>query len=205
MNANTEIDLETLEAAIAADIRAQFPDLKTVEFYREDRTELPVPAVLLELTEWEYDEERDPGTEQLAVLAHFEAEVIIGFRKVHQRLAKAEIRRLVGALGAFMYNRRWNKPGAGLNGDGDPIKLPTGPVQIVGAYPDEFQGMDTGKRGDTLDRYEVWRLAWQQKVHLGKSVWNSAGFTPTALYSRETIQPFPPGPVELYEEGVQNE
>lgn len=199
MNANTEIDLEVLEAAIAADIKAQFPDLRTVEFYRDDRKTIPVPAVLLELVEWEADEENDPGTEQLAVLANFEAEIIIGFRGTPQRKAKAAIRALASAIGAWMHNRRWNDP----NNPGK--KLPTGPVQIVGAYPDDFAGMGAGQRDTGLDKFETWRVTWQQKVHLGQSVWKDTGTTPVMLFTRETVLPFPPGDIEPYEQASQNE
>lgn len=206
MNANTEVDYELLEAAIVADIRAEFPDLQTVEFYREDRKGLPKPAVLLEMTEWEADEDNDPGTEQLAILAHFEAEIIISFRAVDGRKAKAEVRRLANALGAWMHNRRWNRPGfTGEPGTTGSV-LPTGPVQVVGAYPDDFQNMEPGKKGDALDKYEVWRLTWQQKIHLGKSVWNWIGTTPQAIFGRGAPQGFPlPDEFEQYAEGLQGE
>lgn len=180
----TDIDFSELETAIVRDIKAAFPALATVEFYREDRTELPLPAVLLELVEWERDGDKDPGTEQLPIIANFEAEIIIGFRRVEGRKAKAEVRRLVNALAAWMHNRRWRYPDGRLNDSGKPKTMPTGPVMVVGAYPDDFQGMETGRKGDKLDKYEVWRLPWQQSVNLGETVWTNDGVTPTTpLYS----------------------
>ena len=74
-NAYTEVSLAALHQAIAADITAAFPQLVTVEFYRETeddgRTLPPMPACLLELTEFEAAPDLDPGTEQLAVTARF--------------------------------------------------------------------------------------------------------------------------------------
>ncbi len=182
--ANTEIDFSELEEAIVRDIKAAFPGLATVEFYREDRTELPLPAVLLEMVEWERDEDRDPGTEQLPIIANFEAEIIVSFRRVEGRKAKAEVRRLANALAAWMHNRRWTYPDGRLNDSGKPKTMPTGPVMVSGAYPDDFQGLENGRKGEKLDKYEVWRLPWQQSVHLGKTVWTNDGETPgEPLYS----------------------
>lgn len=205
MNANTEVDLDTLESAIVADIKAQFPSLATVEFYRQDRLEVPTPAVLLEMVDWELSEDHNPGTEQLPVIAHFEAQIIIGFRNLPERKAKSEICRLASALGAFIHNRRWNTPGFTGEPGTKGSKLPTGPVQVVGAYPDDFQGLEPAKKDTKLDRFEIWRLAWQQQIDLGQSVWNWVGETPTAVFVRETIQPFDPGPIEPFATGVQGE
>lgn len=171
-NANTEIDLGELHQAIENAIRAQFPDLKLVAFYREDdeRAELrrdDLPACLLELSEMEPTPEVDPGTEQLAVSARFEARLIIGFRTPR---AKLEIRKLAAALAVFLRLKRWPHPT-------EPGKtVPTGPAEVVAIMPDEFS--------PELDRYEVWRVEWTQTLHLGTSVWKDDGVTPgTPLYS----------------------
>jgi hypothetical protein len=179
MNANTEIDLDVLHAAIVADIKAKFPDLKTVEFYRgegndhDDRKTLPVPACLLNLSELEASEEDDPGTEQLAVIAHFEAELIIRFTTPN---AKRSVRKLAAAFAAWLNKRRWDNPA------GTTPKLPTGPVMVVGAYQDDFSSLMQGQREKPLDQYEIWKVEWRQKVHLGESVWNDEGTTPTTVY-----------------------
>lgn len=175
MNANTVIDLSVLHSAIVADIEAQFPDLVTVEFYRAEegqgedaRKTLPVPACLLELSEMPADPDRDPGTEQLAVTATFEARLIIDSLKTQN--AKLSVRVLAAAFSAWLRLRRWNNPAV-------PGKcLPTGPAYVIGAYPDDFS--------PELDRYEVWRVEWQQELHLGDTVWKDEGVTPDKpLYS----------------------
>lgn len=170
MNANTNLDLAVLHDSIVADIKAQFPDLVTVEFYRAEegqgedaRKTLPVPACLLELSEMPADPDRDPGTEQLAVTATFEARLIIDSLKTHN--AKLSVRILAAAFSAWLRLRRWDN--AALPGK----KLPTGPAYVMGAYPDDFS--------PELDRYEVWRVEWQQEIHLGSTVWTDEGETPS--------------------------
>lgn len=158
MDINTEVDLTALHATITNAIAVRFPALATVEFYREDRDELPVPACILDLCEFEGAPEDDPGTGQLAVMARFEAEFIIGFRTPE---AKMSLRLLVAAFSAFLHEKRW--PG-GL----------TGPARDIHAYKDDFK--------PALDQYEVWCVEWRQIVHLGESVWSGAGVTPTTVY-----------------------
>lgn len=177
MNANTEVDLAELHDAIVADIKAAFPNLVTVEFYREDRKVLPKPACLLELSELEAIPDDDPGTEQLAVMAKFEAELVIGFRTPE---AKRSIRLLAASLAAWLRMRRWT------NYSGTTPKLPTGEAQVIGAYQDDFSmiGRDSDKG---LEQYEVWRVEWQQRIHLGKTVWTDEGTVPTEVFVQDHI------------------
>ncbi|BAO20610.1 hypothetical protein [Pseudomonas phage PPpW-3] len=172
-NANTEVDLGVLHAAIVADIKDAFPGLETVEFYREDdRKTLPKPACLLELSDLEPIPDDDPGTEQLAVMAKFEAELVIGFRTPE---AKLSIRLLAASFGAWLRMRRWT------NYSGTTPKLPTGEAQVIGIYQDDFNiyGRDSDKG---LSQYEVWKVEWQQRIHLGKTVWTDEGVTPAEVY-----------------------
>ena len=186
MNANTEVDLGVLHDAIVADIKAKFPQLVTVEFYREDRKELPKPACLLELTELEALPDEDPGTEQLAVMAKFEAELVIGFRTPK---AKQSIRLLAAALAAWLRKRRWNNP------TGETPKLPTGECQVIGAYQDDFSVMGQ-QRDQDLPQLEVWRVEWQQIVHLGATVWTEDGVAPSSVFVRDSVNGQPDGDYE---------
>jgi hypothetical protein len=153
---NTEIDINVLHQAIVDAIAAEFPDLETVEDHTEARQQLRLPAVLIELTALEPAPDIDPGTEQLAVLARYDAHVIIGFKTPQ---AKREIRRLTSALAAFIHGKRWGQPVA--------------PAEIVDIVPDDFN--------PALDRYECWLISWQQAVHLGASVWNNDGTLPVVV------------------------
>lgn len=164
-DALTELDLGDLHDAIVAGISAQFPALQTVEFYREEddrKTPASMPACLLELTEFEKaGADPDPGTGQLAVMARFEARLIIGFRTPN---AKREIRKLACAFASFVHLRRWEG-------------VVTGPGEVVGIYHDDFS--------PELDQYEVWRVEWAHVIHLGESVWKPDGsVAPTNVTAR---------------------
>lgn len=160
MGPDTEIDLSELHQAIIDRIAAQFPDVQTVTDYREeDRTRMPLPAILVELTDFEAVPDQDPGTGQLAMLARWEARIIIGWRTA---AAQREVRKLAAALGAFAHLNRWGKP--------------VEAAEVLTMTPDAFD--------PALDQFVVWRVEWAQIVHLGESVWKNDGTIPVdVLYS----------------------
>jgi len=159
-NANTVTTLEAVHEGIVAAIKAQFSTLKTVEAYRLDRKNLPVPACLVELTELDGAMEIDPGTEQLAVNARFEARFVIGFRQGANN-PKLEVRKLAAAFAAFARLNRWG--------------CPIGPADVIGCYQDDFD--------PELDQFECWRVEWQQVIHLGDTIWKDDGEVPTPFFS----------------------
>lgn len=159
-NANTVTTLDAVHAGIVSAIREQFPNLKTVEAYRLDRKNLPVPACLIEMTEMDAALEIDPGTEQLAITARFEARFVIGFRQGANN-PKLEVRKLAAAFAAFARLKRWG--------------CPIGPAEVIGAYQDDFD--------PELDQFECWRVEWQQVIHLGDTVWKDEGEVPTPFFS----------------------
>lgn len=153
---STEVDLDTLHQAVIDAVAAQFPAVQTVEDYREDRKRLPLPAILIELDDFEAAPDEDPGTEQLAARCRFVARIVIGFRTAN---AEREIRKLAAALAAFVHLNRW----------GQPVE----PAQVLTAAPDDFD--------PDLDQFVVWSVEWQQIVHLGVSVWTNEGEIPTEV------------------------
>lgn len=158
-NVSTNIDLDVVHQSIVNALSLQFPDMATVEDYRENRGALPLPAILLELEDMEAAPDDDPGTEQLAVWARWSARIIIGFRTAN---AEREIRKLAGALGVFVHQNRFGQP--------------IGPAEVTMITPDDMD--------PDLDQYVVWRVEWQQIVHLGEGVWVNDGTIPTeVLYS----------------------
>lgn len=184
MNIDTRIDLNILHAQIVADIRAQFPMLATVEFYRPERTQLAIPACLLSMTELEAAEDEDPGTEQIAVYAHFDAQLIVSFKQLN---AKNSIRNLAGAMLAFLRKRKWSDPA------NPGKKLPTGECLPVGAYEDDFASMMAGQRDTPLDQFEIFRVEWRQLIHLGETVWTDEGVTPSIVNVRGSVNTVPDG------------
>jgi len=159
-NANTAVTLDQVHAGIINRTKAKFPTLATVESYRLDRKNLTVPACLIELTEMTCPVDPDPGTEQLAVMARFEAMFIMSFKQGTAN-PKLEIRKLAAAFAAFARLQRWG--------------CPIGPANVLGAYPDDFN--------PELDQFEVWRVEWEQIIHLGESIWEAPpDWIPTEVY-----------------------
>lgn len=156
MNANTNIDLDEIHDSIVDSLSTQFPDLETVEAYREDRKRLPLPACLVELVDMDPSPDDDPGTEQLAVHAKFEAQIIVGFRVQN---AKKAIRKLIGSLAVFIHQNRFGQP--------------IGAAEVLSISPDNFS--------PELDQYEIWRVEWQHLIHLGETVWTNDGTVPTMI------------------------
>jgi len=142
--ANTEIgSIEQVFAAIESAIKARFPEFKCVEFHRQDRAASPLPACLLELSEFTGANDIDPGTGQQAVNARFEARIQISFRKKNPQI---EIRDLATRFAAFV---RLNRFGCRI-----------GPAQLIGGWPDDYEPKQ--------DNIEAWRIEWEQAVHLGE-------------------------------------
>lgn len=159
-------DLAALHVAIATQSAAAFPGV-WFEFYREDRDKLPAmgsegqptACCMLELVELD-PVDADPGTEQIDLLARFEAQFIVGFRTPN---AKVAIRALAGSYAAYLRKRsRWPE-------------VVNGPIKNVRCFKDDFS--------PELDQYEIWTVEWTQVVRLGEGVWKNTGTTPDALYS----------------------
>lgn len=148
------VDLDALHTAICARIKAEIPDFVTVEAYREDRKNLPVPACLIDLIEMEPDPDADPGTSQLSVIGRFEALIIIGRRDPKKEMA---VRRLAARVALLTRTERWGqRVGAGYP---------------IACEPDAFS--------PELDQFAVWRVEWAQPFEIGASIWNNDGALPT--------------------------
>ncbi|MGS4948068.1 hypothetical protein ACVDG3_21595 [Meridianimarinicoccus sp. RP-17] len=158
MSVDTGLDIDGIHDALIAGARAQFPDLRTVSDYHDERKTLETPAVLFELVAFEGDEDADPGTEQLAMVARFEARVVLGFRTP---LVEREVRKLAAALALWIRGNRFGQP--------------IDPAEILAVEPDPFD--------PDLDQFAVWSVEWRHQVHLGTSVWINDGVVPTALFS----------------------
>lgn len=151
---NTALDLDLFFDAICASIAAAFPSLGVVEAFRGNRRDLPVPACLIDLIELEPAD--NPGTEQLAAIAHIEASVIVGFRALD---AKRQVAKLAAAIAHHAQGQRWG--------------LPIEPATITAIAPSDFD--------PELDRFEVWSVEWSQTIHIGESIWNNDGTRPAEV------------------------
>lgn len=158
---DTALDFDLMHAQIVAQMQAQFPAFKTVEFYRDDEAEgVPTPAILLEISEGEPEPSEDAGTGQLPICLRFEARIIMGVRTPE---VKKAVRKAALALSAWLYDRSW---GNGVN---------AAPCQVIACGSDEFD--------PRLDKWAVWRVEWRQFVFLGDSVWVNDGSIPESYFS----------------------
>lgn len=160
-DANTEVTFEAMETAIAAQLAAQFPAFKTVEFYRDDEDQdIPTPALLLETVEFEPAPESDAGTGQWPARMRVEARVIMTKRGAATR---REVRKAALALATFVHLKRW----AGVFAD---------PCAVIACGPDEF--------APNVERFSVWSVEWVQLAFFGESVWlNEGGVVPESFFS----------------------
>ena len=151
-NANLEVTLDSLHDAIRAQVAAQFPSFRTVEFYRDDEDmEFPVPACIMEMSEAEPNPDGNAGTEQFPCLLRFEARIIMQHRDASTPLS---IRKAATALAAWLDRRRFTG-------------IQTDPCQVIAVEPDAFT---TEQKGFT-----VWRVEWVMPSHLGENVWLDEG------------------------------
>lgn len=168
-----QTDLAVFFDAIVTDIKARFPSMVNVEFFPDEpeaNTRMPVPAILIDVSEMEADSESDPGTEQLAVRMSFSAFVIIS--GLQDGNTKLQIRLLAASLVSWLNMRLWRDP-SDPGTDDDPNYLASDPARPIGAYRDDFD--------PRLDQYEVWRVDWEQVLYLGQSAFDTA-FLPTTVW-----------------------
>lgn len=140
---------------IASSIRTALPVFSLVEEYSEQKKRFITPAVFLEVSS--LDREDDPGTGEVAMSVRVDCYVVVSF-KTHK--AKAVVRDLSSDLAVHLHGNRFG--------------MPVAPSQLIGCYPDGF--------GDDQEQFETWRVEFDQVVHLGQNVWDEEGILPVEVY-----------------------
>lgn len=162
------VDFDQLHDVIEEKLRAQFPVFKLVQFYRDEEerkapTAKELPALFLELTSFEIDDQGDMGTEQLPLIARFEARIIDTF---NQRRAKINVRKLAAGVALYIFqNKHFTQLG----------KYGVGVSSVEDISEDAFF--------PELDRFEVWRVDFSTQIVVGENVWAESGVTPTPVFS----------------------
>lgn len=169
IDVNQGTDLAALHQAIVTASAQAFPGVR-FEFYRQERVEMPFGSgatgeaprayCLLELVELEPADE-DPGTEQQAMEAKFEASMVM---KTLRQDARLDVRVLAGQFAAFLRRQSRFSPADVLQGQ----------AVVTGCYRDDFK--------PELDQYEVWTVSWTQRVFLGTGVWFNDGTRPERVF-----------------------
>ncbi|MFW2072635.1 hypothetical protein ACG9Y7_04135 [Acinetobacter gerneri] len=162
------VNIAELHQCIEREFSKKFPQFKLIKFYREEeerRAPDPkdLPALLLEIPEFELNLDEDSGTEQMPLVARIEARIIDTF---NQRDAKIKIRALAVSLAYFLYkNKRFYQM----------QNKAAGHVVVETITEDNFF--------QELDRYEVWRVDFSLPINIGDNIWSESGVTPTPVYS----------------------
>ena len=157
---DTSITIDGLQAAIQAQLAAQFPDFKTLEFDREDEErDLPTPAMLLDCEEIEPAPEDDAGTGQFTARIRFCARIVMGRR---DPAVKLQVRKAAAAVATFIQKHHFD----GVHAD---------ECEVTACMVDEFDPV--------MDHWAVWRVEWYMLVMLGDSAWNNDGTVPESFFS----------------------
>ncbi|WP_395463435.1 hypothetical protein [Wolbachia endosymbiont of Cantharis cryptica] len=143
-----------LHQAICNKLKEEIPAIKTCEVYPTVRKEIIAPAVFVELVSLEPG--KDPGTEELALRARFEARIVVNGTVEDSQVV---VRSLAAEIARVVSKNTWNVENVS-------------PGEFISAEVDDFK--------PELDAYLVWLLEWVHEVHTGKSIF-SAGITPHTI------------------------
>jgi hypothetical protein len=119
------------------------------------RSEIVAPACFVEITS--FDIGTDPGTEELAVVANFEARIVMD-RIVEN--AHFIIRELALQLANLINHNTWNHD----------VSL----AKIKEISPDAFS--------PELDAFLVWNVSWTHEIHIGENIWEECGVLPHTIF-----------------------
>lgn len=139
------MELNALYAIIEQVIRDRIPGLEFVEFWPAGLPSIPLPAVLLEMPEFEPG--IDDGTGRTALVARFEARCVVG-SEVHE--PEKQACHIATQLAVLLHGQYWQ--GSGLDA-----------AELVQAVQDWTK--------PELDGYIVWLVEWTQPIKLGEEEW----------------------------------
>ncbi|WP_341810859.1 hypothetical protein [Wolbachia endosymbiont (group B) of Chesias legatella] len=146
------MNLKDLHDKICTTLKREIPAIQTCEIYPSIRKELLAPALFVELVSLESG--KDPGTEELALKARFEARIVIDSTIENAAII---VRTLAAEVARVVNKNTWNvknvSPGEFISGGGDDFR-------------------------PELDAYLVWMVDWSHQLHLGKSVWEEGKIKP---------------------------
>jgi hypothetical protein len=133
-----------LHQAICSTLKEGISAIQTCAIYPAIRKELVAPAVFVELVNLEPG--KDPGTEELALRARFEARIVVDSTIEN---ASIIVRSLAAEVAKVVNKNTFN--------------MNISPGKFLSAEMDGFR--------PELDAYLVWLVEWTHEIHLGKSVW----------------------------------
>ncbi len=104
-----------------------------------------------------YTEGHDPGTEELALKARFEARIVIDSTIENAAII---VKTLAAEVARVVNKNTWNvknvSPGEFISGGGDDFR-------------------------PELDAYLVWMVEWVHTIHVGRSIWEEGKIKPHTI------------------------
>jgi len=146
------MNFKDLHNAICNKLKEEIPAIQTCEIYPSIRKELLAPAVFVELSGFEKG--HDPGTEELALKARFEARIVVDGTVENSSLV---VRSLAAEVARVVNKNTWN---------------------VKNVSPGEFISAEVDGFRPELDAYLVWMVEWVHYLHLGESVWLEGKINP---------------------------
>ncbi|MCJ7454038.1 MAG: hypothetical protein MUP48_01075 [Wolbachia endosymbiont of Homalodisca vitripennis] len=146
------MNFKDLHQAICTKLKEEISAIQTCEIYPSIRKELLAPAVFVELSGFEKG--HDPGTEELAMKARFEARIVVDGTVENSSLV---VRSLAAEVARVVNKNTWN---------------------VKNVSPGEFISAEVDGFRPELDAYLVWMVEWVHYLHLGESVWLEGKINP---------------------------
>ena len=147
--------LEDLHQAICSQLKEEIPAIQTCEVYPTIYRKIKAPAVFVELVSLEAG--KDPGTEELALRARFEARIVVDGTVEDSSVV---VRSLAAEVARVVNKNTWNTE-------------KVSPGEFISAEVDGFK--------PELDAYSVWTVEWVHQLHIGKSIWSETGIIPHTI------------------------
>ncbi|WP_353289011.1 hypothetical protein [Wolbachia endosymbiont (group A) of Pogonocherus hispidulus] len=138
-----------LHQKICTTLKEEIPAIQTCEVYPAIRKELLAPAVFVELVSLEPG--KDPGTEELALRARFEARVVVDGTVEDSSIV---VRELATEVARVVNKNTWDVENVSAG-------------EFLSAGGDDFR--------PELDAYLVWLVEWVHELHTGQSMWLETG------------------------------
>ncbi|WP_264719173.1 hypothetical protein [Wolbachia endosymbiont (group A) of Lasioglossum morio] len=151
-----------LHQKICTMLKEEIPAIQTCEVYPAIRKELVAPAVFVELSSLEQG--KDPGTEELALRARFEARIVVDGTVEDSSVV---VRSLAAEVARVVNKNTWNLKNIA-------------PGEFLSAGGDDFK--------PELDAYLVWLVEWVHELHTGESIWSEIGVIPHTISVGENVR-----------------
>ncbi|QTG98266.1 hypothetical protein ACJUAD_04355 [Wolbachia endosymbiont of Rhagoletis indifferens] len=156
------MNLKDLHDKICITLKKEISAIQTCEVYPAIRKELVAPAVFIELSSLEQG--KDPGTEELALKARFEARIVVDSTIENAAII---VRTLAAEVAKVVNKNTWN---------------------IKNVSPGEFISAEIDGFRPELDAYLVWMVDWSHQLHLGKSIWTENKIKPHTIIIEENVR-----------------